>query len=136
VAALELFLNAIDRTIAFLQARAAGTGQREKDIAAAWNVVRSAVTKTRAYIADQNKPAAKRNRKEEREIAESWNAVGLVIRGLGGAAAQSLCDQCFAKADYWADPHQWELANPDRDISLDRVENALNRMLRASERKR
>lgn len=132
--AIDLFLTAIDRTISFLQDREAKMSGRRNDVSAAWQVVRSAVTRTRAYLADQGKPKAKPDRTEERAIADSWNAVGLVIRGLGGPGSKSICSQCFAKADYWADTEHWDLRNPDRDITLERVETALNRMLQAAER--
>ena len=126
---ITLFLEAIDRTISFLKGVGDTKIARKRELAAAWQVVRSAVTRTRAYLADQSKPTAKPDRDEERAIATAWDAVGLVILGLGGPASKVLRNQCFTKADYWADPDHWDIRNPGRDISLERVEKALTRLL-------
>jgi hypothetical protein len=128
---LSLMLDAIDRTVAWLKMRESRQDRRSIEINAVWSVLRDAATRTRAYLADRRSDRRKRDRAEERAIAASWNAVGLAIRGLGGEGAQELADQCFAKADYWADPERWELSpRRDLDISLENVEQAIRERLK------
>lgn len=134
MSAITLLLEAVDRTVAYLQERQNRDEIRKDRVLAVWEVLRAAVVRTRAYLGDLQEDPSLHDRDEERALANSWNAVGLAIRGLGGPEATQLSDRCFEKANYWADPNRWDPGDrPDLDIRLEAVEDAARKALNEKE---
>lgn len=126
---IVLFLNAIDRAIAYLRGRETESEARSKRIDAVWVALRKAATITRIALAD--KPSGRIDNDQKAALATSWNSVGIALRRLKDQEAIKIADVCFAKADFWADPKGWKKGlRGDVDIELDRLESLIERRLK------
>lgn len=103
--------------------------QRMAELNAARHVLEDAIVMTRAYLADR-KAGKKADRAEERQLALTWNKVGLAVKAIGGKGSKELSERCLGKASYWTDPKRWEKKGQKKlDIGLESVERDMRKHL-------
>ncbi len=77
----------------------------------------AATTETKNYISSLGK--RKNHEKEkERKLSELWIKAGVKLRNIDNGLAQ----RCIIKADYWANPDEWTIADiKNSKITLDEI---------------
>lgn len=96
-------ITLFDRILATLGLLREGKKRRTEKIDNALFALSTALTETRAYIADREN-GKRRNRKREFDIARLWHAAAIPLRVIDKRFAA----RCFLKGSYWMQPDTWE----------------------------
>jgi hypothetical protein len=106
-----------DGTLTMVKAMKENNRQNNAEYEVALLSIYAATTETKNYISSLGK--RKNHAKEkERKLSELWIKAGVKLRNIDNDLAQ----RCIIKADYWANPDEWTMADiKSSKITLDEI---------------
>ncbi|MFA4907481.1 MAG: hypothetical protein WC602_04370 [archaeon] len=114
-----------DKVLAGLGLIREGKKQRTEKIDHALLALYTALSETRAYIADREK-GKRRNHQQEFEIARLWHSASIPLRAID----KEFAERCFNKGSYWMEPDTWDKKRiEEKGIAIDAVFDATRKLL-------
>ena len=95
-----------DSVLTMVKAMKENNKQNNEEYEVALLSIYAATTETKNYISSLGK--RKNHAKEkERKLSELWIKAGVKLRNIDN----DLAERCIIKADYWANPDEWTMAD-------------------------
>jgi len=94
-----------DGTLTMVKFMKDNNNQNTEEYDSALLAIYAATTETKNYISSIGK-RKKHAKEKERKLSELWNKAGVKLRNINPDLAQ----RCIIKADYWANPDEWTMA--------------------------
>src|SRR5574344_305821 len=95
-----------DGTLSMLKAIKENNNHNNVEYEVALLAIYTATTETKNYISSLGK-RKKHAKEKERQLSELWIKAGVKLRNIDNDLAQ----RCIIKADYWANPDEWTMAD-------------------------
>lgn len=106
-----------DGTLSMLKAIKENNNHNNAEYEVALLAIYTATTETKNYISSLGK-RKKHAKEKERQLSELWIKSGVKLRNIDNDLAQ----RCIIKADYWANPDEWTMADiKNSKITLDEI---------------
>ena len=106
-----------DGTLSMLKAIKENNNHNNVEYEVALLAIYTATTETKNYISSLGK-RKKHAKEKERQLSELWIKAGVKLRNIDKDLAQI----CIIKADYWANPDEWTMADiKNSKITLDEI---------------
>ena len=106
-----------DGTLSMLKAIKENNNHNNVEYEVALLAIYTATTETKNYISSLGK-RKKHAKEKERQLSELWIKAGVKLRNIDNDLAQ----RCIIKADYWANPDEWTMADiKNSKITLDEI---------------
>ena len=106
-----------DGTLSMLKDLKENNNHNNVEYEVALLAIYTATTETKNYISSLGK-RKKHAKKKERQLSELWIKAGVKLRNIDNDLAQ----RCIIKADYWANPDEWTMADiKNSKITLDEI---------------
>lgn len=106
-----------DGTLSMLKAIKENNNHNNVEYEVALLAIYTATTETKNYISSLGK-RKKHAKEKERQLSEQWIKAGVKLRNIDNDLAQ----RCIIKADYWANPDEWTMADiKNSKITLDEI---------------
>lgn len=106
-----------DGTLSMLKAIKENNNHNNVEYEVALLAIYTATTETKNYISSLGK-RKKHAKEKERQLSELWIKSGVKLRNIDNDLAQ----RCIIKADYWANPDEWTMADiKNSKITLDEI---------------
>ena len=106
-----------DGTLSMLKAIKENNNHNNEEYEVALLAIYTATTETKNYISSLGK-RKKHAKEKERQLSELWIKAGVKLRNIDNDLAQ----RCIIKADYWANPDEWTMADiKNSKITLDEI---------------
>lgn len=106
-----------DGTLSMLKAIKENNNHNNAEYEVALLAIYTATTETKNYISSLGK-RKKHAKEKERQLSELWIKAGVKLRNIDNDLAQ----RCIIKADYWANPDEWTMADiKNSKITLDEI---------------
>ena len=106
-----------DGTLSMLKAIKENNNHNNVEYEVALLAIYTATTETKNYISSLGK-RKKHAKEKERQLSELWIKAGGKLRNIDNDLAQ----RCIIKADYWANPDEWTMADiKNSKITLDEI---------------
>ena len=106
-----------DGTLSMLKAIKENNNHNNVEYEVALLAIYTATTETKNYISSLGK-RKKHTKEKERQLSELWIKAGVKLRNIDNDLAQ----RCIIKADYWANPDEWTMADiKNSKITLDEI---------------
>ena len=106
-----------DGTLSMLKAIKENNNHNNVEYEVALLAIYTATTETKNYISSLGK-RKKHAKEKERQLSELWIKAGVKLRNIHNDLAQ----RCIIKADYWANPDEWTMADiKNSKITLDEI---------------
>ena len=106
-----------DGTLSMLKAIKENNNHNNVEYEVALLAIYTATTETKNYISSLGK-RKKHAKEKERQLSELWIKAGVKLRNIDNDLAQ----RCIIKADYWANPDEWTMADiKNSKITLDGI---------------
>ena len=106
-----------DGTLSMLKAIKENNNHNNVEYEVALLAIYTATTETKNYISSLGK-RKKHATEKERQLSELWIKAGVKLRNIDNDLAQ----RCIIKADYWANPDEWTMADiKNSKITLDEI---------------
>lgn len=106
-----------DGTLSMLKVIKENNNHNNAEYEVALLAIYTATTETKNYISSLGK-RKKHAKEKERQLSELWIKSGVKLRNIDNDLAQ----RCIIKADYWANPDEWTMADiKNSKITLDEI---------------
>ena len=106
-----------DGTLSMLKAIKENNNHNNVEYEVALLAIYTATTETKNYISSLRK-RKKHAKEKERQLSELWIKAGVKLRNIDNDLAQ----RCIIKAEYWAIPGEWTMADiKNSKITLDEI---------------